>query len=408
MRTIVEIDKHHSFYLSVVLLLLLSLCLSACAPNTGLLAGGDWQVSGLQHQHIHVLEVGFNNTQLLYAGDTQQGVFASADSGLHWTQQSTGLPLPIDVYALSFDTTGKKLYVATDKGLFVSNDAAQHWQAVGTGLPADMYTALAFDSNAPHTIYAGTIRHGVLVSTNDGASWSPSGSGFPTNDAINGLTFDPVQHQLWAATVLGIYRFDERDATWQAFNAGLPTGTIAYTVQVAFLSGGEQGLLFAGTNHGFFRSQDAGAHWTSSEESLLGISVRAILIDFRSPTTIYIATDIGALRSDDSGQYWRGIGPGLPRDKPVYALKLGASNYSQLYAAADDVYLFPGTSSGIGFTHLVPIALVLIFFYLLYRIALRGRNRRGETLKPERTGEPPAPPSSQRDGNDPSRLRDLM
>src|SRR6266446_1913671 len=145
MRTIVEIDKHHSFYLSVVLLLLLSLCLSACAPNTGLLAGGDWQVSGLQHQHIRVLEVDFNNTQLLYAGDTQQGVFVSTDSGRHWIQRNIGLPLPIALNVLSFETTGKKLYAATDKGIFVSTVSPQRWQAVSTvgrDLPTDRYTAL--------------------------------------------------------------------------------------------------------------------------------------------------------------------------------------------------------------------------------------------------------------------------
>jgi ligand-binding sensor domain-containing protein len=386
---------------SVALLFLLSLSLSACAPGTGLLAGGNWQLSGLQHQHIRVLEVDFDNTQTLYAGDTQQGVFVSTDSGEHWTQRSIGLPLPIAINALSFETTGKKFYAATDNGIFVSADASRHWQAVdnmGSDLPTDNYTALAFDSNAPQTIYTGTAHHGVYISTNDGASWFAANTGLPTDDAVNSLTFDSIQHQLWAATDQGIYRTDDRGVTWRAFNNGLQTNVIVNTVQVAGLSGGAQGLVFAGTSHGIYRSQDSGAHWMSSEESLFGTSIHTILIDFRSATTIYSGTDIGALRSDDNGQDWREIGAGLPRGKPVFALKLGASDYSQLYAAADDVYRYPGSSGGLSFTHLLPILLVLVFFYLLYRITLRARNRRRQELKPERIiGSPPtsqSPPSS--------------
>ena len=394
---------------SVALLFLLSLCLSACAPGTGLLAGGNWQLSGLRHQHIRVLEVDFDNTQMLYAGDTQQGVFVSTDSGQHWTQRSIGLPLPIAINAFSFETTGKKLYAATNKGIFASTDASRHWQAVGTvgsDLASHNYTALTFDSNAPHTIYAGTARHGVYVSTNDGTSWSTANTGLPTDDAVNSLTFDSIQHQLWAATELGIYRSDDGGITWRAFNNGLPTNVIANTVQVADLSGGAQGLVFAGTSHGIFRSHDSGVHWMSSEESLFGTSIHTILIDFRSATTIYIGTDIGALRSDDNGQDWGEIGAGLPRGKPVYALKLGASDYSQLYAAADAVYLYPGSSGGLSFTHLLPILLVLVFFYLLYRITLRGRNRRRQALKPERIIESPPTsqslPSSPVNGNSPT------
>jgi photosystem II stability/assembly factor-like uncharacterized protein len=384
-----ESMRRYPLNTSIVLFFLFSLCLSACAPGTGILAGGNWQLSGLQHQHIRVLEVDFNNTKILYAGDTQQGVFVSTDSGQHWTQRSAGMPLPIAIHSLSFDSTGKKLYAATDKGIFVSADAAQHWQPIGSDLPTDSYAALVFDANAPHTIYAGTGQHGVLISTNDGATWKTTNNGLPSGDAINGLTFDSSQHQLWAATALGVFRSDDRGATWRSFNNGLPANSFVNTVQVASLSDGAQGLVFAGTNHGIYHSPDSGSHWIGGDEALIGTRIHSILIDFRSATTIYIGTDIGALRSDDNGHDWGGIGPDLPRGKPVYALTLGGSNYSQIYAAVDDVYLYPGSSSGITFTHLLPILLVLAFFYLLYRIALRGGKRRRDVLKPERIIETP-------------------
>jgi len=116
------------------------------------------------------------------------------------------------------------------------------------------------------------------------------------------------------------------------------------------------------------------------------------------PTRIYAATSAGALRSDDSGQAWGTVGPGLPKNATVYALALGAAGYSQLFAAADDVYLFPGSSGGLTFTKLLPTVLILLFFYLLYRLLMRGRRRAQQMLKPERitaspasTPEPPSP-----------------
>jgi len=380
-----SVSTRMPFVLSI--LLILSLALSACAPGTGILGGGNWQLSGLQHQHIRAFEVDFKNSQLLYAGDAQNGVFVTSDGGQHWVSRSVGLPLPDPLYALSFDASGKKLYVATAKGIFVSADAAQLWTAAGTSksaLPVDSYTALAFDTTAPHTIYAGTAHHGVLVSTNDGATWSTASNGLPAAAAINGLVFDSDHHQLWAATSLGVYRSDDRGTTWNAFNSGLPPGTVVNVVRVASMSGGPIGLVYAGANHGFFRSTDSGMHWMPSEESLAGTSIRAILVDFRYPSTIYIGTDVGAFRSDDSGQNWAGIGPGLPRGQSVYALILGASDYSQLFAAVNDVYLYPGASGGLSLSRLIPLFLLLLMFYLLYRVTRRGRNRRRNMLKPER------------------------
>lgn len=383
---------------SVKSLILLSflLFLSACAPNTGLFAGGTWQSSGLVHQHIHTLIVDPNNAQLIYAGDEQNGAFVSTDAGQHWKQSSIGLALPISIQALSFDASGKKLYAATDAGLFVSTDAAYQWNAVskGTGpnaLPTDSYTALAFDLSATHTIYLGTSHHGVLKSVDDGISWSDSSTGFPSGDAINGLTFDAVHHELWAATAQGVYLSTDGAVSWQARNTGLPAGITINTVQPASINGGQQGLIYAGTTRGFYLSQDSGIHWAMSKVSLVGISINNLLVDFRYPSTVYIATSVGAFQSPDSGESWEAIATGLPKGQPVYDLAIGGPGNSQLYAAAADVYMFPGTSGGLSITHLIPILVILLLFYLLYRQAFRRNNRSRPKLDHERPTESPSP-----------------
>src|SRR5260221_14081733 len=108
-RSQLPVSIRSPFVLSI--LLLLSLGLSACAPGTGILGGGNWQLSGLQHQHIRGFDVDLKNSQLLSAGAAQNGVFVTTDGGHHRVSRSVGLPLPDALCALAFDATGKKLYI---------------------------------------------------------------------------------------------------------------------------------------------------------------------------------------------------------------------------------------------------------------------------------------------------------
>ncbi len=366
---------------------LLLLLLAACSSTAGIFSSGAWQTAGLSRQHIRAFAVDPNNPQNIYAGDTQDGVFASSDGGQHWKQRSAGLTLGSPVSALAFDDPGKKLYAATSAGLFASTSGAQTWAAV-PGLPSDAVTALAFDLNTPQTIFAGTQQHGVLLSRNGGTSWSAINSNLP-DTPIDSLVYDPSARQLWAGTNLGVYRTGDDGANWQSLNAGLPPGSIVYDVLPAENDGGTAGQVFVGTNQGFFLSQDNGAHWTTSQSALLHLSIYAVLIDTQTSSTLYLATDrVGVLRSSDNGQSWGSVASGLPRGQPVYALAQGATNDGQLFAASNDIYSFPGNSSALDPSRILPLLLAIAFFYLLYRLSTRGRKNRRDLLKPERIIEP--------------------
>ncbi|WP_176728809.1 hypothetical protein [Thermogemmatispora onikobensis] len=368
------------------LVLGLLLLLAACAPSSGILAGGAWESTGLQREHIRALVVNPADPAQLYAGDAQDGIFASSDAGQHWQPRNQGLPLPLAVNALSFDASERRLYAATNHGVFVSSDGGGHWQAVNQGLPADSCTSLAIDLEHASMLYVGTAHYGVFVSSDGGGHWRAANQGLPATRPINDLAYVSDQGQLWAATVGGIYRSDNGGQSWRPLSRGLPEGITVYRVRPAALSGGEPNLVFAGTDQGIFLSHNGGASWQRSKEGLARVSVRAILIDFRSPTTLYLGTSIGVLRSNDSGQIWSAvIGGNLPKNRQVYALALGASDYSQLYAAVDDVYLFPGSSGGWNTNALLPLLLAVAFFALLYWLTRSNRRHRRGLLGALRT-----------------------
>ncbi|HLZ57452.1 MAG TPA: hypothetical protein VKR06_10935 [Ktedonosporobacter sp.] len=391
---------------TALLCLVLLFALAACAPTTGIFSSsGDWQASGPPHQHIRALTVNPNDARKLYAGDEQGNVFISTDAAQHWTERSAGLPLPAMIHALSFDGAGKKLYAATEKGLFVSVDDGQQWSALNTtatGLPSGAYTALATSGSdtSSQAVYVGTATSGLFVSRNGGTIWTPVGHDLPQGTAINDVVFDTDKQQVWIATLSGVYRLGNQGA-WQLLNTGLPEGIVVNTVRLASMSGGPQNLVYLGTNRGFFRSDDAGAHWTTSTESLSRLNIYRILVDFRASSgsvgnTVFIATSAGAFRTVDGGLHWQGIAAGLPVGTSVYDLTIGADGNTQLYAAADQVYQYPGNGGGgLSPMRIISIGLVLLFFYLLYRfITRRGRSRQRKFLTPEPASKETAPPHS--------------
>lgn len=314
-------------------------------------------------------------------------LFASTDAGVHWSARTTISPVHA-LYVLTFDASGKRLYAATEQGLFVSSTAGQQWQLV-EGVPQASYTALAFERAAPHTIYAGTVQQGIWRSVDGGANWTAVGK-FPAGVAVNNLAYDSDRQQLWAATSVGVYRSDDRGTSWRALSEGLPAKSAVNTILPAALNGGAQDVLYAGTTQGFYRSQDAGLHWSLGHTPLVSTSVHGLLADFRSTnaTSLYAATDKGVLRSEDSGQSWNNVASGLPQGQAAFALALGANDYAQLFVAADTVYLYPGSGGGLSPSRLLPLLLVVAFFYGLVTFSRRGR--RSMRMRPRRV-PPPVP-----------------
>src|SRR5258708_8007221 len=122
------------------LLLLLLFGLTGC--TTGLFGGTVWEAGSLQNQHLQVLTADPNNLHVVYAGDAQDGVFASPDTGVSWKRSDVGLPHPVTVDALAFDIPGKELFAATSARLFISSDSARHWSHAAQA-PAVAFTPLA-------------------------------------------------------------------------------------------------------------------------------------------------------------------------------------------------------------------------------------------------------------------------
>jgi hypothetical protein len=81
----------------------------------------------------------------------------------------------------------------------------------------------------------------VIVSTDNGATWSPADSGLP--DAINVSSLIVHGRSVFAGTSAGIFLSTDKGASWQAADSGFSDGEIALSFGIC------GSFLFAGTNH---------------------------------------------------------------------------------------------------------------------------------------------------------------
>lgn len=104
-------------------------------------------------------------------------------------------------------------------GVFRSTNTAITWTAHDSGIPAadkDRVFALVMDPVDPAILYAGLQGGGRVYKTIDGgATWTPSAAGLPAKARVSQLLISPhAAATIFAATQIGLYRSDDAGATW--------------------------------------------------------------------------------------------------------------------------------------------------------------------------------------------------
>lgn len=124
--------------------------------------GNSWEHTGNGISgSISKLAASVQTRGLMYAG-TAQGLFRSTDGGHNWTRTGTFT----DVRSVVIDAQDDRLiYAATNSGVYRTTDGGVSWEQDNEGLIISDILALAFRSQHPRTVFAGSNGGGVYVTT---------------------------------------------------------------------------------------------------------------------------------------------------------------------------------------------------------------------------------------------------
>jgi photosystem II stability/assembly factor-like uncharacterized protein len=250
-------------------------------------------------------------THTVYVSTNGGGVLKSTDGGLHFSPSNTGLATT-QVQQLAIGVNDPStLYAAALDALYVSHDAGTTWTITPNDLSAFAIAVNPYDAN---TVY--TASSAIQVSHDGGVTFTD------ITGSIVGVAFGMILNpknplELFVGTTGGgAYHSTDGGASWTALN-------IDDTVW-SWAIDSVDGTVYAGSNHGVFKSTDGGYHFVLAGSPGNGI-VYALA---KSGTILYAGTGGGGFSvSTDDGATWtnagvaKGIGLSLNTDSAgnVYA-----------------------------------------------------------------------------------------
>jgi photosystem II stability/assembly factor-like uncharacterized protein len=244
-----------------------------------------------------------------------------------WVQTSGA----VDTNVTRFAVSGSNIFAATNTGyntgnVVVSTDNGTSWSNVGTGLPSREIDALAAVGS---NLFVSLDDAGIYLSTNNDSSWTHT-----SMPAAYIRSITAIGSNLFAGDYYyGVYRSTDNGTTWTQMDSGLT----ALAVNVLIPSGSN---LFDGTSGGgVFLSTNNGTNWTAVNTGFSKTTYGYIDAMTVSGTNLFAGTyEAGVFLSTNNGANWTAASNGLPM--------IGIS-YDQILAfAASGKNIFVAPSGG--------------------------------------------------------------
>lgn len=197
------------------------------------------------------------------------------------------------VKILEMDPRGA-LLAGTDTGLYRSTDVTKGWEKVNID-PAysSNIGAIHISAARPDTLWIGTATSGVIVSRDNGKTWSKVG-GAVDNIPVSSISTDPRRPDyVYVGTIQTFYVSRDDGKTWNRRGGNLPLGN--FTSILINPDNTDEILISSSleTDGGIFLSTDAGNRWKrvdTNDMKLPSRRVWAMAFDPQDASRIFAAT----------------------------------------------------------------------------------------------------------------------
>jgi photosystem II stability/assembly factor-like uncharacterized protein len=198
-------------------------------------------------------------------------------------------------------------------------------------------------------ILVGTVGQGVMVSVDDGESWTRASvrQGMHSDCIVRALREDSRRPEVvYAGTDLGLYRSGDAGATWRLLDTPM-NGSVVWSVAVDPTN---PMVVFAGTGTpskpGIFRSTDEGKSWTQLRVAIaddcpnVGVPrPTGIAVDPTNDRHVWVGLEVDGVRySTDWGDTWTKVNGQIPNQDVHNVLVVAGPPKTVFTVVNDDIW----------------------------------------------------------------------
>ena len=250
---------------------------------TRLNSDGSTQTTGLEMTYTHFIMVDPRNSQRVFYGYQDIGLFVSEDGGVTVRRKAGDLPYPTPAntaYAVAIDPNDPQRLWGSfgpwenrPPGFVIaeSTDLGRTWVMRKDGLPEGPYKRLLLDDSGPtRRLLASVKNNGIYASDDGGKRWSPSSTGLAHGD-VRDLVAHPSLPGSYFCVLAGkdtspgiLYRSDDRGATWQRLSGPTLEAWDITQLAVSRILYVAARRIFIGSRvygGGIYSSEDGGLTW---------------------------------------------------------------------------------------------------------------------------------------------------
>jgi photosystem II stability/assembly factor-like uncharacterized protein len=300
--------------------------------------GGDsWSPSGLTNQGIWQVAVHPQNSQVLYSGTDDDGLYKSTDAGASWAHAQKGLTAISATGTVTLLGDPQTLYVSTlGAGVFKTNDDGDTWSKYIVNLPDRLIHALVQHPTNADLVYALSDTAGLYYTNIRSASgWTISSPGLPFTN-----TLDTASEQRFLWDNLPFLDADVNDLSPRLDQT---QATLYKPLLAMAFAPSNPNIVYLGTGGaGVYKSTNGAGFW--SPAGLNNSTIHSLAVSPANPNFVYAAVDLpgGVQVSRDGGVSWEDFGL---NGMVVNELAFSSSTNKTLYAGTDNgLYLWVNES----------------------------------------------------------------
>lgn len=337
--------------LAAVLLLMGQGCVQIVSPGGGGADGGvyksidfgdTWQqkvfisqdknqTSTIASTNVQTVVFDPQDSQTIYIGTRENGMYVTKDGGEHWQQILTNKG---EVRAIAVDSKNHQIvYAAIGEKIVKSTDGGNVFKLIYSEPTGQQITEIQVDSFDPNKVYAGVFSGQLIKSTDGGQSWLLLKN---FDSKIQRILINPKDTRIVYVGTLtsGIFKTTDGGANWTDFGDTLRQFDGSFGFQDLVMSAGQPSVLIYASDYGLLRTDDNGKTWNPIK--LLTdpntITVYSVAVNPKNSGIIIYGTRQNIFKTKDGGKTW--VSKPLPTQRAPNRMIADPRNPDTVYMAA--------------------------------------------------------------------------